>query len=389
MGEESQLKKTLSLSDLVFIGVGSILGSGGFNLIGEAVAKGGNLWPLTLAASTAVFLGSSYTYQKAFELFKTNTAESDVVKSQFGDVVSGITATSILMFNIISISTILVFAAHMIYPDASWLGQVSFAILFLLGMAFFSLQGIEINKEIINLLSILIIIVFAGISFIGLGGVATKGWVSVNTPTSPQTIAMSLLFFYFVLAGFDALIKFTEEAKDKKDIPRSFYISNLISAALTLGLSIAVVSWIHIKKSTNLTNIIGDILDIFLGGKSAEITKYASAIYIVLTSFIVFLASTRYLYGLGQQYDFLKFFTDLNEAKVPTTSTYFTTALAATGILVNHTEKLVKICDFALCSQLFIVSAAATKIGFAAGQVPVIEGLTSASLLGLMAASFI
>uniref|UniRef100_A0A6C0BK79 Amino acid permease n=1 Tax=viral metagenome TaxID=1070528 RepID=A0A6C0BK79_9ZZZZ len=389
MGEESQLKKTLSLSDLVFIGVGSILGSGGFNLIGEAVAKGGNLWPLTLAASTAVFLGSSYTYEKAFEIFKTNTAESDVVKSQFGDVASGITATSILMFNIISISTILVFAAHMIYPDASWLGQVSFAILFLLGMAFFSLQGIEINKEIINLLSILLIIVFAGISFIGLGGVATKGWVSVNTPTSPQTIAMSLLFFYFVLAGFDALIKFTEEAKDKKDIPRSFYISNLISAALTLGLSIAVVSWIHIKKSTNLTNIIGDILDIFLGGKSAEITKYASVIYMVLTSFIVFLASTRYLYGLGQQYDFLKFFTDLNEAKVPTTSTYFTTAVAATGILVNHTEKLVKICDFALSSQLFIVSAAATKIGFAAGQVPVIEGLTSASLLGLMAASFI
>lgn len=231
MGEESQLKKTLSLSDLIFIGIASILGSGGFNLIGEAVAKAGNLWPLTLGAASAVFLGSSYTYEKAFEKFKTNTAESDVVKSQFGDVASGLTATSILMFNILSISTILVFAAHMIYPDASWLGQISFAMIFLLGMAFFSLQGIEMNKETINLLSLVLVIVFIGISSIGLGGVATKGWMPVNTPTSPQTIAISLLFFYFVLAGFDALIKFTEEAKNKEDIPRSFYISNLISAA--------------------------------------------------------------------------------------------------------------------------------------------------------------
>jgi amino acid transporter len=389
MGEESQLKKTLSLSDLIFIGIASILGSGGFNLIGEAVAKAGNLWPLTLGAASAVFLGSSYTYEKAFEKFKTNTAESDVVKSQFGDVASGLTATSILMFNILSISTILVFAAHMIYPDASWLGQISFAMIFLLGMAFFSLQGIEMNKETINLLSLVLVIVFIGISSIGLGGVATKGWMPVNTPTSPQTIAISLLFFYFVLAGFDALIKFTEEAKNKEDIPRSFYISNLISAALTFGLSIAFVSWVHIKKSTNLTNIIGDILDVFLSGKSAEITKYVSVLYMVLTSFITFLASTRYLYGLGEQYDFLKFFTEVNSAKAPIISTYFTTAFAASGILVNHVEKLVKICDFALSSQLFIVSAAATKIAVDAGQLPMIEGLTSASLLGLMAVSFI
>lgn len=389
MPEESHLNKTLSLSDLVFIGVGSILGSGGFNLIGEAVAKAGNLWPLTLGASTAVFLGSSYTYQKAFELFKTNTAESDIVKSQFGDTASTVTAFSILTFNIISISTILVFAAHMIYPGASWLSQVSFAMIFLIGMAVFSLQGIELNKQTINLLSIFLIIIFVGISAIGLGGVATKGWLPVSTVTTPQSIVMSLLFFYFVLAGFDALIKFTEEAEEKEDVPRSFYISNILSATLTFGLAIAFVSWINIKKSTNLTNLIGDILDKFLGGNVAEITKYASILYMILTSFIVFLASTRYLYGLGKQYDFLNFFTNLNDVKAPTTSTYFTAAVAASGILINHTEQLVRICDFALSSQLLIVSAAATKVAVAAGQLPVIEGLTSASLLGLMAASFI
>ncbi len=36
--EHNGLLKTLTLKDLIFFGISSILGSGGFHLIGEAVA---------------------------------------------------------------------------------------------------------------------------------------------------------------------------------------------------------------------------------------------------------------------------------------------------------------------------------------------------------------
>jgi hypothetical protein len=33
-----------------------------------------------------------------------------------------------------------------------------------------------------------------------------------------QSLILSILFFYFILAGFDALIKFSEETKDEEDV---------------------------------------------------------------------------------------------------------------------------------------------------------------------------
>ena len=61
------LEKTLTLTDLIFFGIASILGSGGFNLIGEAIVKGGSWWPAALGISSAAFMGASKVYEKAFD----------------------------------------------------------------------------------------------------------------------------------------------------------------------------------------------------------------------------------------------------------------------------------------------------------------------------------
>ena len=98
------LKKTLTLQDLVFFGIASIVGSGGFNLVGEAIMKGGDWWPLAFALASAVLMGSARTYEEAFNAFKTNTAESDFVKQNFGENSSLISTSAIMIWNILSIS---------------------------------------------------------------------------------------------------------------------------------------------------------------------------------------------------------------------------------------------------------------------------------------------
>ena len=100
------LKKTLTLQDLVFFGIASIVGSGGFNLVGEAVMKGGDWWPLAFALASAVLMGSARTYEEAFNAFKTNTAESDFVKQNFGENSSLISTSAIMIWNILSLKTI-------------------------------------------------------------------------------------------------------------------------------------------------------------------------------------------------------------------------------------------------------------------------------------------
>lgn len=388
MTEETQLKKTLGLQDLVFFGIASILGSGGFNLVGEAIMKGGDSWPLALAIASAVFMGSARTYEEAFNAFKTNTAESDFVNKIFGENSSLVSISAVMIWNILSISTILVLCSHMLFPEGTWIGQITFALMLLGLMGYFSLKGLDVNKETINTFSAVLVVILGGVSFLGASGLAQKGIPSI--PVIPEkSFVASLLFFYFILAGFDALIKFTEETKDEKDIPRSFYISNLLSIALVLGVSLAFVTTVDMRRIGKFNNGIGEILHKFLGGNTKTIVIYFAVLYMIVTTFVTFLATTRYLFGLGDIYKGLEFMKVVSDVKVPINAVAFTLATAALGILVNHTEYLVRAADFGLSSLLLLVAAAATKSVVSQGKVPWIEGATTAALTGLLGLSFV
>ena len=388
MTEETQLKKTLGLQDLVFFGIASILGSGGFNLVGEAIMKGGDSWPLALGIASAVFMGSARTYEEAFNAFKTNTAESDFVNKIFGENSSLVSISAVMIWNILSISTILVLCSHMLFPEGTWIGQITFALMLLGLMGYFSLKGLDVNKETINTFSAVLVVILGGVSFLGASGLAQKGIPSI--PVIPEkSFVASLLFFYFILAGFDALIKFTEETKDEKDIPRSFYISNLLSIALVLGVSLAFVTTVDMRRIGKFNNGIGEILHKFLGGNTKTIVIYFAVLYMIVTTFVTFLATTRYLFGLGDIYKGLEFMKVVSDVKVPINAVAFTLATAALGILVNHTEYLVRAADFGLSSLLLLVAAAATKSVVSQGKIPWIEGATTAALTGLLGLSFV
>ena len=345
--------------------------------------KAGNWWPAALAIASAVLMGGARTYEDAWEAFKTNTAESDFVKKIFGDQASDLTATAVLLWNILSISTILVICSHMLFPDGTWFGQITFALTLLGAMGFLSLRGIDINKEVINFFTAGLILILTAASVLGLGGLATKGLPSVPA-ISEQSFVTSLLYFFFILAGFDALIKFTEEAKDPKDIPRSFYISNALSTSLVLGLCIAFVTSVDMRKLRNFDNGIGEIFQAYLGGNTKTAVTYFSVIYMIITTFVAFLATTRYMYGLGDVYKGLEFMKTVNEAKAPTTAIFSTLATSAATILVNHAEWLVRAADFSLASLLFLVASAAAK-----EKGTLVEGGTAVSFAGLMALSFL
>jgi amino acid transporter len=385
--ENSALKKTLTLQDLIFFGIASIIGSGGFNLIGEAVMKGGDWWPLSLLIAGAVFMGSSRTYEEAFNAFKMNTAESDFVKKMFGEGASTLTVISVLIWNILSVSTILVLCTHMLFPEGTWIGQIAFALVLLVLMTFVSLKGLDEDKEIINIFSLLLILILGAVTFLGLDGLAVNGLQSVPA-IAGKSFAASLLFFYFILAGFDSLIKFSEEAKDPKDIPRSFYYSNLISIALVLGISLAFVSTVDMAGLTSYENGIGDVLQVFLGGNTRNIMKYFSVIYMLVTTFVTFLSTTRYFFGLGEVYklDYLK---RLNSFKAPTNAIMITFLTSALGILVNHTEMLVRASDFGLSSMLLLVAAAATKSVVQDGRIPWVEAPTALAFAGFLGLTFV
>jgi L-asparagine transporter-like permease len=106
----------------------------------------------------------------------------------------------------------------------------------------------------------------------------------------------------------------------------------------------------------------------------------------IITMFVTFLATTRYIFGLGEKYK-LKFLTNLNDKNVPTVPIIATTAVVGVTVLINHFGTLVSVADLALGSFLFLVAAAATKSKYDKGEIPIIEGLTATGFLGVFGAT--
>ena len=387
MAAESHLKKAMSLRDLISLGVLSILGSGGFNLVGRAVVQAGPMWPATLAAASAVFMGSSLTYEEAFRTHPSNTSESDIVQTEFGSVASATTAMAILIFNIVSISTILVFCSHILLPKGSWAAQIMLTIAGIGLMAVFALQGIDVNKQVMNGVSASLIAILALAGLLGVGGLLTRGIPTVFR-VKDGSLVSSFFYFFFILAGFDALIKFTKETKDPEDIPHSFYWSNIISILLLTGAIIGYITWVDLKSLSSFDNPLGELFHVFLGGNTRDIFINVAVSFMGLTTFVVFLATTRYLYGLSELYPRLAFLKSMNAAKVPDTAVYTTFGIASLAALLNHTEVLLRMSDVGLAVQLAAVAAAATVTQFKKGHLPLIEGATTVALSAVLGSVF-
>jgi hypothetical protein len=372
------LTKSLTLYDLTLFGITSILGSGGFNLIGNALAEGGYKSALTLGASGALFLGSAYSYSYAREKYNSNTSETEIIESVFGSLGKNISIFSILFYNIFAIATILVYCSKLLFPSQSWFQQITFSLMLLGLMTLAAFQKLDFNKEVINLFSWGIIILLSLISFIGVKALASNTFPSeIKFPKI--NIYESFLLFFFVLAGHDALIKFTEEANNGSDIDKSMYYSIIISIILTAGACLAGLYYLDFKTDF-IENALAIIFERGLLNNSGKYITALSLIFMVITTFLGYLATTRYIYKLP--FDFVK---DGNNGNVSSISIILVSLFALFAILINSTASLVEYSDIALIVTLVLVSSSAFVDKYTKkSEISFIDGGSSLGFIGVL-----
>jgi len=387
----TDLKPTLGLTDHMLFGVSSILGSGGFNLVGKAVRAGGGAWPALLALVTALFGGASWSYTRALQVEGSNTSETDVIERVFGRGIAGVAGVGILVFNIFSIAVILVFVAQLMFPAAAWLTQVGVATIFLAIMTAASLWGIDVNKEIINWTTwALLVVLTAGLGLGGWGAL-TRGLPGGVLPTGHSAVK-SLMHFFFIMAGFDALMKFVRESVDaQRDLPIAFFGSNGLSALLVLGVAAALAVWVPGLTAAQEDNAMGHLFANFLGPGAVGGMRVAMILFMLITTFVVFLATTRYLFGIGEKEEGLRFLTEVNDAQTPWRSVAVVTLVSFVGLLLNNTDVLVRISNAGLVVIMGLVSAAVAAYDGGKGSVgsATVSAATAAGLGGILGVTFL
>ena len=382
---QQQLYKTLSLTDLIFFGIINILGSGAANLVGHSVVAAGNTLPLQIGGALALLLGSSKTYAEAAEKYKTNDAENKLIAEEMGNTGKVLSSLVIILFNIVSTSVSLIFITRLLFPEANAAFSIMFAIQIAILLIAIGLFGIEVNKTIITSIGTLCV---GTIGLLGTAGVYRwfSGGHMQNLTTAVGSSfdpARAFLYIFFILAGFDVLIKFTEETVDEKDVPKSFYISNSLAAILLAGLCFAFIMYVPLRGTRQIDNVFACITKNIFGSTEASIITYFAAAFLCISNLVNYIGTTRYVYSNLKDTS-LEGWRSLNSAGAPW-KILLGCGVAIIGfIFVNNIDKLVAAADLFLVGTLAAVSWSATRSKLReGGKYPWIESLTTLGLFGV------
>ncbi|WP_414828810.1 APC family permease [Alteromonas sp. H39] len=241
MSENSGLKQTLSLFDLILFGVGGVVGAGIYAIIGEAAAFSGNLLWASFLIAAVVALLTSLSYAEFVSRYPDAGGSFEFVKRAFGPRFALVLSVVMFLTGVVAPAAIAIsFSEYLsrLIEIPSWMSTTGIVVLMVMVNAFGMRQSSWFNNfaTIVTIIGLGAVILFAAPS-VGEANYfepAELGYIGVLS-------GGALIFFSYV--GFEDLVKMAEEAKDaRKNLPKALIISGIIVLILYLLIAICAVS---------------------------------------------------------------------------------------------------------------------------------------------------
>lgn len=256
------LRRTVTLLQAVMYGVGLILGTGIYVLIGDVAAIAGNaMWiSFLLAAAMATLIGLSYA--ELSSVFPKSAAEYVYVKAGFNNDFLALFIGCLTIFvAITSAATVAIGFSGYLAVLLPGYQPILYAIGLVLALSFLNYYGIRRSvwvNSIFTLVEVsgLLIIIGVGLS---IGSVADTNYLEMPGIAYSlhaaiiSTILASTVLVFFAYYGFENISNISEETKNPtRTIPRALVFSILVTTIIYILVAIstvALVGWEEISRS--------------------------------------------------------------------------------------------------------------------------------------------
>lgn len=358
------LKKELTLFDLVFYGIGIILGAGVYALIGPAAALAGNgLWAsFILAAIVASFTGLSYA--ELSSMYPRDAAEYTFVKTAFKDTTFGFVIGWLTFFTAVVAGSVVALGFGKYFSALTGISALAGSAGIVIAFAVINYLGIKISSRLNILLSSLTVL---GLFIIIAIGAPSIG--SVNYFESPIGIigiigAATLVFFAYL--GFDDIVNVAEEAKNaRKNVPKAIMISIIITTIIYVLVSISVVSvvpWQQLGKSETPLALVASTS---FGSSAGSLISLFALFATAGTIFVLMIASSRMLYGMAEYGVMPRLLLRLHKKrKTPYVSIIVITAIALAFIFLAGLKETALLVDFSAFFVFAMINLSAFALRF-------------------------
>lgn len=368
--QEVTFKRSLSLTFLIFYGVGTILGLGIYVLLGKVAGEAGTLAPFAFLVAAVIASFTAMSYGELCARIPKSAGEVHYVNRAFGKpALALIVGWLIAISGIISTATVVngyVGYVQVFFDLTDWLIIAGF-ILFLTAVAVIGIRESAIAITIITIIEIsglILVIIIAGDNLYALPERWTE-FVPSASLSDWESIFLGAFLAFFAFIGFEDMVNVAEEAKDpKKDMSPAIIISLVILTVFYV--IVALVAGLGLSPA-ELDQSDAPLADI-LAQKGESYPKIISGIGLVAIVngvLVQIVMIARVMYGMSKKNMAPKLFGVLNKhTRTPAIGTVITSAVILLLALSFELESLAKATNYVLLAVFIMVNLSLWRLKF-------------------------
>jgi basic amino acid/polyamine antiporter, APA family len=305
-GEHHALLRTMGFWALTVYGVGDMLGTGIYALIGKAAGVMGNAVWMAFAGSMLAAMFTGLSYACLGSRYPRSAGAAYIAQRAFGrPMLSYMVGLAVAASGLTSMATASrAFAGYIL--ELTGIAPLPLLIVgFIVFLTAVNLRGMR-ESTFVNL--VCTVIEAGGLVFIVIVGL--RWWGSVNylqlpprEDTAPISLALQgavLTFYAFI--GFEDLLNVSEEVKDvERTLPRALVLALLIVAGLYAAVSITAISVVPHAELAQSSGPLVEVVRRAAPWCPPALFTGVCLFAIANTSLLNYIMGSRLIYGMARQ----------------------------------------------------------------------------------------
>ena len=363
--QDEGLKRELDVKDLIFMGLGCIVGSGVFVILGKTTRFGGKYTIGAFIIVSFISLVMGYSYLEIYSRYRSDITEYLSVRDACGDRIGKVALYSVYLFSVFSAMTVITsitkYMSRNSYRTDMFNGccvrERLFSIALIFIMCAINYIGIKTSKRVSNGIGIALLIILIGIIIGGANHVCVDKVIQ-GPEVSWDSFVLSTIIALFLFNGYDIIVKMSGESKHKDDTKRAMVASIGITTVIYLLIIIICICVMGYGVLSSSYHPLSDIYEFIANKNVATIVYFTGIIILFNTAFISLIGATRFMYGLSKdkQIHFSDIISQLSSQKTPKYAILITFAVCVVLALINNEVIMAVITNFSVMTVLILIS---------------------------------
>ncbi len=301
-----KLRRSITLTGLVFYGVGTMVGGGIYALLGEVTSEAGifSPWSMLIAGVLAIF--SALTFAELSSRLPFSGGPARYITEAFRiNFLGSVFGWLVIATGVVSAATLTVAISGFFLDLLSLPSELSkiMIVLILLGLASWGIKQSVLAVAIITLIEVigLLLVVGVNVDLITSSEISMVEFIPDNDLLIWTGIIAGSFIAFYAFIGFEDMVTLAEEVKaSEKNVPKAI----IISLAITLVLYV-IIAFVAVISADLPSFVESNTPMAYLVSRSTWLDPQVLVLVSLLAGFngalVQVVMASRVLYGMGQE----------------------------------------------------------------------------------------